>query len=55
MSYTTCYMLQNLPNVMTDKKEKIKEIKEENDKATMETLGVDYKKVSSQKHQCEKK
>lgn len=39
---------------MTDKKEKIKEIKAENDKVTMETSGIDYKKVSSHKHQCEK-
>jgi len=40
---------------MTDKKEKIEEINQENDKVIMETLGIDYKKVSSQKHQCEKK
>lgn len=39
---------------MTAKKEKIQEIKEENDKATMETLGVDYKKISPQKPQCKK-
>ena len=40
---------------MTEKRKKIEEIKEENDKMTMETLGIDYKKVTSQKPRCEKK
>ena len=40
---------------MTRKRKKIEEISEDNEKVTMETLGIDYKKVSSQKNQCEKK
>jgi len=40
---------------MTGKRKKIEEISEDNEKVIMETLGIDYKNVSSQKNQCEKK